>query len=272
MSKPFFDLRATHNPHRWFLPLSDQLCVGPAGSSFMFGGVGMAAAIQAMQRTCDRPVVWATGQYLSYARPPSVVDLDVWVPAHGAQTTQARVIGRVGEGEIFTVNAALGRRQSEVSRQWATMPDVPPPEDCESSEHWRGGANDLHSRIEVRTAQGRYGRDRDGTAAEDGRLILWSRPRAGYAIDAPMLAVLADFVPSGIGNALGLNAGGTSLDNTIRIRKIVLTDWVLCDIRISGVHGGFGHGAMQLFAQSGELMATASQSVIVRIRDDTSDR
>jgi len=163
MSKPFFDLRATHNPNRWFLPLSDQLCVGPAGSSFMFGGVGMAAAIQAMQRTCDRPVVWATGQYLSYARPPSVVDLDVWVPAHGAQTTQARVIGRVGEGEIFTVNAALGRRQSEVSRQWATMPDVPPPEDCESSEHWRGGANDLHSRIEVRTAQGRYGRDRDGT-------------------------------------------------------------------------------------------------------------
>src|SRR5918911_2464150 len=62
------------------------------------------------------------------------------------------------------------------------------------------------------------------------------------------------------------------LDNTLRIRRIVPTDWVLCDIRILGIHGGFGHGAMYLFARDGELMATASQSVIVRVREDTDDR
>jgi len=38
------------------------------------------------------------------------------------------------------------------------------------------------------------------------------------------------------------------------------------------VHAGFGHGAMRLFAQDGELMATASQSVIVRVRKDVDDR
>ena len=82
-----------------------------------------------------------------------------------------------------------------------------------------------------------------------------------------MLAIMADHVPSGVGAALGRDAGGNSLDNTIRYRQIVPTRWVLCDIRIQAVHGGFAHGDMRLFAETGELMATASQSMILRVRD-----
>jgi acyl-CoA thioesterase len=268
----FFDLRATHNPHRWYLPLTPAVCVGPPGNMFMFGGVGLGSAIGALERTCERPVVWATAQYLSYARPPSVVDLDVWVPASGKYNSQARVIGHVGDKEIFTVNAALGARPSAQSGQWLTAPEAPPPEDCAPAEFWRPGEEGLHSRIEVRLAKGRYGADRAGNPEADGRSLLWIRPRERFAIDASMLAVMADFVPSGIGNALGRNAGGNSLDNTLRVRRIVPTEWVLCDIRIHGVHGGFGHGAMYLFAQDGELMATASQSVIVRVRETPQDR
>jgi acyl-CoA thioesterase len=208
-------------------------------------------------------VVWATAQYLSYARPPSVVDLDVWTPAVGKHNTQARVVGHVDDREIFTVNAALGSRPSDISQQWVEMPDAPPPEDCEPAGRWRGDGESLHSRIEVRQAKGR----RTGNPEEDGRSLLWIRPRERFAIDASMLAIMADFVPSGLGSALGLNAGGNSLDNTIRIRRVVPTEWVLCDIRIHGVHGGFGHGSMHQFAQDGELMATASQSVIVRVRE-----
>lgn len=268
MSQPlFFDLRPTHNPHRWYLPLSPAVCVGPRDNLFMFGGVGMASAIVALERTCGRPVIWATAQYLSYARPPSVVDLDVWVPAAGKYNSQARVISHVGDKEILTVNAALGARPSELSRQWLSAPEVLPPEDCAPADHWRGGGDDLHSRIEVRVAKGHYGGTDAGGGEEDGRLLLWIRPREGVAIDAGMLAIMADFIPGAVGNALGLNAGGNSLDNTIRYRRIVPTEWVLCDIRITGVHGGFGHGAMYLFAQDGELMATASQSLIVRVRD-----
>ena len=263
----FFDLKPTHNPHRWYLPLTPDVCVGSRDNLFMFGGVGMASAIVALERTCGRPVIWATAQYLSYARPPSVVDLDVWTPATGKYNTQARVISHVGDKEILTVNAALGARPSDISRQWLTMPPVDAPEACEPADHWRGGGDDLHSRIEVRVAKGRYGGTDAGGGEEDGRLLLWIRPRDGMAIDAGMLAIMADFIPGAVGNALGLNAGGNSLDNTIRYRRIVSTDWVLCDIRITGVHGGFGHGAMYLFAQDGELMATASQSLIVRVRD-----
>lgn len=268
MSQPlFFDLRATHNPHRWYLPLTPSVCVGARDNLFMFGGVGMASAIVALERTCGRPVIWATAQYLSYARPPSVVDLDVWVPAAGKYNSQARVISHVGDKEIVTVNAALGARPSELSQQWLTMPAVPPPEECEPAAHWRGGGDDLHSRIEVRVAKGNYGGTNAGES-DDGRLLLWIRSREGLAADAGMLAIMADFIPGAIGNALGRNAGGNSLDNTIRYRRIVPTGWVLCDIRILGVHGGFGHGAMYLFAQDGDLMATASQSLIVRVRED----
>src|SRR5687767_10880433 len=102
MDKLFFDLRATHNPHRWFLPLDASVCVGPPGSPFMFGGVGLASAVAALERTCGRPLIWATAQYLSYARPPSVVDLDVWTLAAGKHSTQARVVGHVDDREILT--------------------------------------------------------------------------------------------------------------------------------------------------------------------------
>ena len=273
MAKPFFDLHATHNPHRWYLPLNESLCVGPPGRAFMFGGVGLAAAVQALERTCERPVIWATAQYLSYARPPSVVDLDVWVPAAGRNTSQARVIGHVGDKEILTVNSALGSRESPYSQQWVDMPSVPGPDQCQHTDHWRGDDEGLHGQIEMRLVQGNYGFSMgERGPAKDGRLIMWMRPKGGQDIDAATLAIFADHVPSGIGNALGLNAGGNSLDNTIRIRRIVPTDWVLCDIRIHGIHGGFAHGSMYMFAEDGELMASASQSVIVRQREERNER
>ncbi|MDZ4375473.1 MAG: thioesterase family protein [Phenylobacterium sp.] len=272
MDKLFFDLRATHNPHRWYLPVDQDICVGPPGSMFMFGGVGLASAVAAMERTCGRPLIWATAQYLSFARAPSVVDLDVWTPVEGKYNTQARVIGHVDDKEILTVNAALGARPGDLSEQWVRMPEAPPPEDCEPAEHWRNADTGLHSRIEVRLAKGRYGRDRVGQPEADGRSMIWVRPREGFPIDTGMLAIMADLVPSGLGAALGKHAGGNSLDNTLRIRRIVPTDWVLCDISMSGMHGGFAHGAMNLFARDGELMAIASQSMIVRIRENLSDR
>jgi acyl-CoA thioesterase-2 len=272
MTKPFFDLRATHNPHRWFLPLHEGLCVGPPGNTFMFGGVGLAAAIGAMERTCKRPVIWATAQYLSYARPPSIVDLDVWVPAHGKHTSQARVIAHVGDKEIVTVNAALGERPSDIDHQWNHAPEAPRPEDCEESHRWRADVEDLHSQIEVRVARGRHTRAATpGGMSDDGRVVLWIRPRGGHTVDSTMLAIMADHVPSGVGHALGRNAGGNSLDNTIRFLNIVPTEWVLCEVTIIGVAKGVAHGAMRLYAEDGRLMATASQSMILRLRENEPD-
>ena len=106
--------------------------------------------------------------------------------------------------------------------------------------------------------------DLDGTPG-DGRTLLWSRiPEVLDGVDGAALAVLGDFVPMGVGQALGVRGGGNSLDNTLRIVDLVPTDWVLLDIRIHAVERGFGHGLVHMFAEDGTLLATASQSCIVR--------
>jgi acyl-CoA thioesterase len=266
---PFIDLQSTHNPHRWYLPVEERLCVGPPGKKFLFGGVGLATAITALERTTGRPCIWATAQYLSFANPPDVLDVDVRSPVTGKNITQARVLAHIAEREIFTANAAVGARESEHSHQWQTMPDVPKPDDCPAMPRFDKENVDLHHYLDMRVGHGRYARDRSvqGGRSEDGRVVLWGRSKTGHPIDSAMLAILNDFVPSGTSHALGLPAGANSLDNTIRIRTIVPTEWVCVDIQIEGVHNGFVHGRAAMFAEDGTLMATGSQSGIIRIFD-----
>jgi acyl-CoA thioesterase len=132
---------------------------------------------------------------------------------------------------------------------------------------WTRDPDDLNSHFDRRVAHGLFGADRGSApASTDGIGRLWVRPSdTSLPIDRLALAVMADFLPSGVGNALGAHAGGNSLDNTIRFMNIVPTDWVLADMRIHAVNEGFAHGRVHLFARDGTLMATASQSMIVRI-------
>src|SRR5215470_5947438 len=142
-----FDLRETHNPHRWVLPVETRICVGPPENTFLFGGVGLAASIAAMERTTGRPAIWATAQYLAYAKPGEFLDVDVIVPKQGKHVTQARVVGHVGDREILTVNAALGARPQAIAAQWARMPEVPPPSSCEPMPHFDQESDDLHQQF-----------------------------------------------------------------------------------------------------------------------------
>jgi len=263
-AQEFLGLKATHNPNRWYLPVERKLCVR---HGFLFGGCGLAAAVTALEATTGRPLVWATAQYLSYARHPVVLDLDVVVPVSGRHTTQARAIGHVGDQEIFTVNAALGNRTLDIAGQWARMPEVPPAEDCAPLPAFADSQGTIHDQVEIRVARGRYGRERDGTPSPHGHSALWIRLPRELDRSAAGLAIVADWVPSGIGQALGRWAGGNSLDNTIRILDVVPTDWVLCDIQVHGIAKGFGHGRVHLWSESGRLMATGNQSLIVRLHD-----
>ena len=262
--REFLGLRATHNPHRWYLPVEQGISTR---GGFLFGGCGLAAAVAALEATSGRELIWATAQYLDYARPPSFLDIDVIIPVAGKQTTQARALGHVGDREIITVNAALGARNFDVVAQWEVPPEVPPPAECPIAPLWEDHAGTINSRFEIRVARGRYGAERDGTPIPDGRSALWIRVPRGIEMSAGMLAIIADWMPSGIGQALGRWAGGNSLDNTIRILSLVPTEWVLCDIRIHGIRRGYGHGVIHLWAEDRTLLATGSQSAIVRIHE-----
>ena len=73
-SRQFLGLQPTHNPHRWVLPVVQGISTG---GGFLFGGCGLGAAVAAMEGTSGRKAVWATAQYLSYAKPGEVMDIDV---------------------------------------------------------------------------------------------------------------------------------------------------------------------------------------------------
>jgi acyl-CoA thioesterase II len=263
-ARTFLGLESDGTPSGFRLPVVTGIS---AGGGFLFGGCGLGAAVVALEEITGRPVVWATAQYLSYARPGSVVSFDVTIGATGRSVTQARAVGRTDDTEILTVNAALGRRPFEAEGEWATMPDVPGPDECEVRTH-RFEHESVASRMEQRLARGRSLDELDG-APGTGSCALWARMPEVLEMSGPALAVLGDFVPFGIGQALGLPAGGNSLDNTIRVVRPEPTDWVLLDIRVLAVHGGFGHGAVLLWSESGRLLAVASQSTIVRFWKDS---
>jgi len=264
-ARDFLGLRPTHNPHRWVLPIERGICVRHAG--FLFGGCGLAAAVTALETVSGRQLVWATAQYLSYARPPEVLDIDVTIPVSGNHSSQARASGHVGDREIFTVNAALGHRPLDVQGVWAVRPDVPPPDECPVAPTMDGGEGTIHSRVEIRVARGRFGAAKDGTPSDDGRSALWIRIPEGIATSAATLTIIADWLPSGISHALGRWAGGNSLDNTIRIVDVAPSEWILCDIRVMAIRHGFGHGQIHLWSDDARLLATGSQSFIVRLMD-----
>ena len=264
-AREFLGLQPTHNPNRWYLPVVPGLSTG---HSFLFGGCALAAAITAMESTTGRPLIWATAQYLSYARPPSVMDIDVTVPISGRATSQARAVGHVADTEILTVNAALGSRDTPATGSWVQRPDVPPPDECGPRTFRMDVEDSIMRRLEVRIASARDFTEFDGTLSTDGRSSLWARIPDLLEPSAATLAILGDYVPFGIGQALGEPAGGNSLDNTLRIGRLVPTEWVLIDVRIETIAHGFGHGHVYLWAQDGTLMATASQSTIVRYWED----
>jgi acyl-CoA thioesterase len=255
---PFLGLQPADGHRRWCIPDISPLTTG---GGFLFGGAGLGAAVAAMEGTAGRPLVWATAQYLSFARPPDRVDFTVTLAVEGNASTQARVVATVGDREILTVNGALGTRDVERSGQWAERPEVPPPDDCPPREHRHDRPDSIHGRIEQRIAMGRQRSELDGTPGS-GRSALWARvPELDCS--AALLGLLGDYVPHGVGQALGRHGGGRSLDNTIRVARIVPTDWVLLDIRVHAVANGYGHGLVHLWAEDGTLLGTASQTCAV---------
>jgi acyl-CoA thioesterase len=258
----FLGLRATHNPVRWYLEVVPGICTD---DQFLFGGCGLGAAIEALERTTGRPAVWASAQYLSFARPPEMMDIDVFVTQAGHQTTQARAVAHVGDRQILAVTAALGERDAVYDGQWATFPDVPMPDDCPTRERISRVDDSLARRLDMRVARGRD----ESTSPEDdlaGHSALWARFPAGLGLSAASLAVLGDYVPFGVAQVLGRFVTGSSLDNTIRVCSLEPTEWVLIDVHVDAITNGIGHGRVDLWSEDHRLLAAASQSCVVRPR------
>jgi acyl-CoA thioesterase len=62
---------------------------------------------------------------------------------------------------------------------------------------------------------------------------------------------------------------GRSLDNTIRVAKLVPTEWVLVEIHMHALAAGFAQGTGYLWSSDGTLLGTASQSMSSKYWDPT---
>lgn len=264
----FYGLTPTDDPRRWTMPVLQSLC---SGLGALFGGCGLGACIEAIERSTGRPLVWATAQYLSYARPPSDLEIEVTEVVRGHQISQARAIATVDGDEILTVNAALGRREVPLAGQWAEIPVVPPPLECPPRELLVRHEGSIMDRVDMRMADARTFDELDGTPGI-GRCALWVHLPGLVELTPATLAIVGDYVPFGISQALGARAGGNSLDNTLRVASRAQTEWILADVRVHAIADGFGHGLVHLWTEDGTLLGTASQSTIVREwRDEPSE-
>ena len=256
----FYSPTATHNPLRFYLNVAPPLVVG-AERRFMMGGVGLASAIDVLERVTDRPLIWATAQYLSFAAPDSVVDLDVHAPVVGNHVTQARVVSHVGEREILTVNGAMGARPSQPEAQFVTIGAVPRPEHCDVLPFPEGDPNGLNEHIEKRSIPFAEGR-------KSGRTRMWVRcSLTGGRVTAGLLAIVADYLLGTVGPLIERSVNTSSLDNTLRMHHLRDSEWLLCETHLTGVASGFCYGEMHMLTDDGVLLATGSQSGIVRVRD-----
>jgi acyl-CoA thioesterase II len=246
---------------RWRMPVVRSLI---SGTGALFGGAGLGAGIEVAEAFTGRSVTWATAQYLNYAPEGSVLDLEVHEIVRGRMVSQVRVICAVDGREIITVIGAFGDRPVPLDGQWAVRPEVPRPDVCPPRPMMDHHEGTISSRMEMRLASARPFTDFPAPQSESGTSALWVRFPGLSEPSASGLAIIGDFVPFGIGQALGARAGGNSLDNTLRVARLVPTEWVLADVRIHAVQHGFGHGLVHLWSDDGTLLGTASQSTMVR--------
>jgi acyl-CoA thioesterase len=242
------------------LLLDHPLCTGARDDRHMFGGVGAAAAVAAMEALSGQSALWLSAQFHTIAKVGAVLAIEPETVLAGKSVTQFTLRGRVAGKTVIEALGATGihRPQSE-NRSWSGPVAPPPPEACPPVSVHRNAEEDIHGLFEARQVSGRYGKFSHDPRSDDGKVHVWFRPFSGV-IDRPLLAIIADFLPACTSNALGIRSGGRSMDNLMRFARLVPTEWVLAEYHIVSVADGVGHGTATLYAEDGSLLAFGSQS------------
>jgi acyl-CoA thioesterase len=246
--------------HRYRLPITDKVATA---ASTLFGGAATASLTAVAEHAMERPVIWSSVAFTNVPPVPETVELTVVPVAEGRRVSHARVEGAIDGRTVLLMTASLGQRSADdLEGQWPEPLQVPGPQDCKPREG-RVGTADEH--VEFRPARIRTGEQRS-EPSPDGRFGMWLRvPDLDHG--TPRIALVADYVNSFCGQALGERATSKSLDNNLRILSDAHADWMLLDVQMATVSGGYAHGHGYLWTPEGELLAMASQTMTVRRRD-----
>ncbi|MDQ3106994.1 MAG: thioesterase family protein [Actinomycetota bacterium] len=240
----------------------------------LYGGTAIAVSIAAAEGLTQRPVLWMTTQFVATAAQDTEIAVHAEVLAPGKRTNQVRITGTDAEGAaVFASLGATGHhREGGMTGEFERMPKVGSPASADpagnpfSAMAKAAGVDrpespafprdtGFASVIEMRAAA-----VTDHPDPGPGRVCMWLRRKDGATITPALAAFMADMVPMSVALACGTMAGGTSLDNSIRIGTFVDTEWILLDLRPHIAAGDYGHGSAHIWSEDGRLMATASQT------------
>lgn len=233
---------------------------------FLFGGTAMAAAVTMAEHVTGRPCLWATVQFVAgTCQVGDRVELRAEVRAHGHRASQVRIEARVRDELVFDAlgATALAREGAPTAALAPPPPRTRPPA---TGDRWQLplqlSGSEARFRGFLEAAEIRYAIADDPA---EQRYRLWARV-PGRPLTAALLGYLSDWVPSSVVDALGGFGGGRSLDNTLRVGRLVPSEWLLVDFDPHLADRGFGHGAARLWAEDGALVGVASQTSTLLFR------
>ena len=250
MGRPFWVPEALpEREGRYRLVASEAACVGIPGRRAPRGGVTTAAAIDAREQATGCALHWASSQFVSAAPTDTDFEIEVELVAGGRQVQRVRATLQDGEREILVAAGALGAPDPPGGEAFVAMPSVPSPGACRRLDAPSGTGTDLFQQFDRRLAL------RDEAA---GRELVWFRSVDAHPVSAGLLAILGDFVAG----AHPHTRGSIGFDNTLRVVARPETEWVLAEAAIAHIGERIVHGGMQLFAESGELLALTSLTAL----------
>lgn len=245
---------------RWRVRIGQQH-LNPGGT--LYGGQGIAAASWAMEAITGQPLLWTTTRFVDTARLDDELELTASIDAAGKRTSQVSVRATRGDDLVVEAWGACGEgADTGPTEQWASMPDVPHPDECEPTPSLGILPPSFLHTLERRMAHGTF--PQPGAEPGPAHIGLWARVLDHDTTTAPMLSWLGDCMPLAVAVGLGRIPFGTSLDNTVRLLGRQPSEWVLADIRAKGAFRGYSYGDVDLWSQDGTLLATATQTAAIK--------
>jgi acyl-CoA thioesterase-2 len=238
--------------------------IEPFNSNFggsIYGGAALGAAVEMLESVTGSRVRWATARFLRAPSIGSELVLSHVADVVGRRSSHVTVTATQGNQVAFEVTAVVGHGDTVagISGQWAEMPAVPQPADCPAMPD-----RPEYARTAVGQADRRTARPGNGGRAP-GRSCTWTRLKGGGTSTPAGLAWIADSVASGLSTSVGPLTRATSLDNTIRYAAAAQSEWVLVDVHAHASADGYAYGDVHLFSENGTLLATGSQTCVVRV-------
>jgi hypothetical protein len=203
--------------------------IEPFNSNFggsLYGGAALGAAVEMLESVSGSRVRWATARFLRGPSIGSELVLSHVADFAGRHSSHMTVTATHGDQVAFQVIAVVGNGDTVagISGQWADIPAVPPPGECDAIPIPLRYALSCAGQADRRAA-----RSSDGGRAP-GRSSVWMRLKGGGTSTPAGLAWIADSVAAGLSQSVGPLARVTSLDNTIRYAAVAQSEWVLVDV------------------------------------------